>query len=103
LDVRAVYEWSADCNSDGIVDYGQILDGTFADVNADGIPDACQSPCIPADLNNDRSVDGADLGMLVSAWGPAGLESARADINGNGIVDGADLGILLSFWGRCTN
>jgi hypothetical protein len=39
--------------------------------------------------------------MLVSAWGPAGLESARADINGNGIVDGADLGILLSFWGAC--
>ena len=23
-------EWSADCNGDGIVDYGQILDGTFA-------------------------------------------------------------------------
>jgi hypothetical protein len=90
-----------DCNSDGIVDFGQILDGTFADVNADGIPDVCQAPCVPSDLNNDRSVDGADLGVLLSAWGPAGPESARADINGNGIVDGADLGVLLANWGPC--
>jgi formylglycine-generating enzyme required for sulfatase activity len=94
-------EWSADCNADGIVDYGQILDGSFADVNADGIPDVCQAPCVSADLNNDRSVDGADLGVLLSAWGPAGPESARADINGNGIVDGADLGVLLANWGAC--
>jgi hypothetical protein len=96
-----VIEWSGDCNSDGIIDYGQILDGTLTDVNADGIPDVCQAPCVPADLNNDRSVDGADLGVLLSAWGPAGPESARADINGNGIVDGADLGVLLANWGAC--
>ncbi|MCH2160232.1 MAG: right-handed parallel beta-helix repeat-containing protein [Phycisphaerales bacterium] len=37
----AIYEWSADCNGDGIVDYGQILDGTFADDNGNGIPDCC--------------------------------------------------------------
>ena len=97
----AIIEWSADCNNDGIVDYGQILDGTLTDVNGDGIPDVCQAPCVPADLNNDRSVDGADLGVLLSAWGPAGPESARADINGNGIVDGADLGVLLANWGAC--
>jgi formylglycine-generating enzyme required for sulfatase activity len=96
-----VIEWSADCNADGIVDYGQILDGTLTDVNADGIPDVCQAPCVPADLNNDRSVDGADLGVLLSAWGPAGSEPTRADINGNGIVDGADLGVLLANWGAC--
>jgi formylglycine-generating enzyme required for sulfatase activity len=96
-----VIEWSGDCNSDGIIDYGQILDGTLTDVNADGIPDVCQAPCVPADLNNDRSVDGADLGVLLSAWGPAGPEPTRADINGNGIVDGADLGVLLANWGAC--
>jgi formylglycine-generating enzyme required for sulfatase activity len=101
LEKPALFEWSADCNNDGIVDYGQILDGTFADVNADGIPDVCQAPCVPADLNNDRSVDGADLGVLLSAWGPAGPEPTRADINGNGIVDGADLGVLLANWGAC--
>jgi hypothetical protein len=39
---HAIYEWSADCNGDGIVDYGQILDGTFADENANGVPDCCE-------------------------------------------------------------
>ncbi|MDB4628093.1 dockerin type I domain-containing protein [bacterium] len=39
----SVYEWSADCNGDGIVDYGQILDGTFEDANANGVPDDCET------------------------------------------------------------
>ena len=34
-------EYSADCNGDGIVDYGQILDGSLDDVNGNGIPDSC--------------------------------------------------------------
>jgi parallel beta-helix repeat protein/predicted outer membrane repeat protein len=38
----AIYEWSDDCNGDGIVDYGQILDGTFVDLNNNGIPDICE-------------------------------------------------------------
>ena len=37
-------EWSADCNEDGIVDYGQILDGTLLDTDGDGIPDVCDQP-----------------------------------------------------------
>jgi hypothetical protein len=36
-------EWSADCNGDGIVDYGQILDGTFEDNNDNGVPDCCDA------------------------------------------------------------
>ena len=39
----AIIEWSSDCNGDGIVDYGQILDGTFADEDANGVPDCCES------------------------------------------------------------
>ena len=35
-------EWSADCNADGIVDYGQILSGQLIDANSNGIPDVCQ-------------------------------------------------------------
>ena len=35
-------EWSADCNGDGIVDYGQIKNGQLEDDNGDGIPDVCQ-------------------------------------------------------------
>ncbi|MEI7878291.1 MAG: C-type lectin domain-containing protein, partial [Planctomycetota bacterium] len=36
-------EWSSDCNADGIVDYGQILSGSLADTNANGVPDICES------------------------------------------------------------
>ena len=40
----AIVEWSADCNGDGIVDFGQIRAGQLADLNADNIPDICQCP-----------------------------------------------------------
>ena len=42
-----IIEWSADCNNDGIVDYGQILDGTLVDANTDGIPDVCVTLRVP--------------------------------------------------------
>jgi hypothetical protein len=35
-------EWSADCNGDGIIDYGQILRGELADLNGNGVPDVCE-------------------------------------------------------------
>ncbi|HMN96053.1 MAG TPA: multiheme c-type cytochrome [Phycisphaerales bacterium] len=53
------------------------------------------APTNPADLNGDGVVDGADLGLLLGAWGTPG----PGDINGDGIVDGADLGLLLGAWG----
>ena len=40
----AVIEWSADCNSDGIVDYGQILSGQLIDANSNKVPDSCETP-----------------------------------------------------------
>ena len=48
------------------------------------------------DLNGDDAVDGADLGLLLGAWGTGAI---RADLNGDGVVDGADLGLLLGVWG----
>jgi hypothetical protein len=56
-------------------------------------------PC-PPDNNQDGEVNGADLGLLLSLWGPVGVLPA-ADINGDGFIDGADLGLLLSAWGEC--
>jgi hypothetical protein len=94
-------EWSADCNNDGIVDYGQILTGQLADANADGIPDICQQPtCVDADLYRDFNVNGADLGIMLSQWGP-NTPLTESDLNNDGVVNGADLGLLLSFWGAC--
>jgi hypothetical protein len=95
-------EWSADCNQDGIVDYGQILTNQLADANANGIPDVCEGPtCASADLTHNGIVDGSDLGVLLGFWGPRNQVFPQADINGDGVVNGADLGIMLSFWGTC--
>jgi hypothetical protein len=47
------------------------------------------------DINGDGRVDGADLTVLLGAWGST---NAAADINGDGGVDGADLTILLGAW-----
>ena len=94
-------EWSADCNNDGVVDYGQILQGQLADNDVDGIPDVCEQPtCVDADLFRDFNVNGADLGILLSQWGP-NTALTVSDINKDGFVNGADLGIMLSFWGAC--
>ena len=48
----------------------------------------------PADLNGDGVVNGADLAILLSAWGGSG----PADLDGDGAVTGADLAILLGAW-----
>ena len=101
----AMFEWSADCNGDGIVDYGQILDGTFADNNANGVPDCCDvnEPCDPClgDITGNGVVDAADLGILLAVWNTDGKSAPEADINGDGTVNAADLGILLGAWGPC--
>jgi hypothetical protein len=49
---------------------------------------------VPADLNGDGVVDGADLAALLAQWGTDGA----ADLNDDGIVDGADLAQVLSNW-----
>jgi hypothetical protein len=55
------------------------------------------APACPADLTGDGSVDGQDLGLLLSSWNGDGA----ADLNGDGSVDGVDLGLMLSAWGAC--
>ena len=101
--VNIIMEFDADCNNDGIVDYGQILTGQFVDANADGIPDICQQPtCRDADLFRNGVINGADLGILLSQWGPASAGTV-SDINRDGQVNGADLGYLLNSWGACPN
>ena len=59
---------------------------------------SASAQCV-GDLNEDGIIDGADLGVQLSAWGPC--TGCAADINGSGVVDGADLGLLLGAWGIC--
>ena len=60
---------------------------------------AVAEPC-PADLNGDGVVSGADVGLLLSAWGPC-KGACPADLNADGTVNGADFGLLLSGFGPC--
>lgn len=52
-----------------------------------------------ADINGDRTVDGADLAELLAAWGEC--EICIGDLSGNRIVNGVDLASLLNAWGPC--
>lgn len=57
-------------------------------------------PANPADFNRDGIVDGADLAILLGAWGSCvDCDNCPADLDGNCDVDGADLAILLGNWG----
>lgn len=52
----------------------------------------------PGDFNGDGVIDGADMGLMLGAWGDA---DPKLDLDGSGAVDGGDLGMLLGFWGPC--
>ncbi|MCA9283966.1 MAG: hypothetical protein KDA22_02035, partial [Phycisphaerales bacterium] len=87
---------ATDCNRNGLPDGCDILSGRSADTNRNGVPDECESLPDP-DLDGNGTVDGADLGILLAAWGPCA--GCPADLNGDGVVDGADLGVMLAAWG----
>jgi T5SS/PEP-CTERM-associated repeat protein len=53
------------------------------------------NPPVTGDINADGVVNGADLGLLLGAWGSS---DPAADLNNDGIVNGADLGLLLGNW-----
>ena len=102
---HGLIEFSADCNNDGIVDFGQIRDGTLADTNANNVPDCCESsqgcnPC-PADVDGSGAVNGVDLAAILNVWGTSGGKYPGADVNQDGIVDGSDLAEVLNGWGAC--
>ena len=99
-------EWSADCNNDGIVDYGQILDGSLEDLDANGVPDCCDAgaSCTPcaADLDGNGEVNGIDLAIILGKWGTnGGKDYPNADLDRDGTIGGADLAQILGAWGAC--
>ncbi len=66
----------------------------------DGPP---QTGACVGDLNLDGVVNGADLGLMLGAWGACsgGTPGCIGDLNLDGVVNGADLGLLLGAWGAC--
>jgi hypothetical protein len=99
--LRSLVEWSADCNSDGFVDKGQILLGQLVDSDQNGVPDVCEIDPCPGDVTNGGTVDAADLSILLAAWGTNGQGEFDTDLNGDGLVDGGDLALVLGGWGAC--
>jgi hypothetical protein len=97
-----VIEWSADCNGDGIADYGQILDGTYDDANSNGVPDCCEDgeDCDPcrSDLDGDGHVAVNDLLIVIAQWGSS---EPLGDVNLDGTVDVKDLLMVIKAWGVC--
>ncbi|MSR18948.1 MAG: hypothetical protein EXS00_07265 [Phycisphaerales bacterium] len=57
---------------------------------------SCPSTPCPADIDGNGVVDGADLGVVLAAWG-----GTAGDITGDGITDGVDLAALLGAFGNC--
>jgi hypothetical protein len=64
------------------------------------IPAAGDGTCVPpviGDLDGNRVVNGADLGLMLAGWGTCGTP-CPGDLNGDNVINGADLGTLLSNW-----
>ncbi len=72
------------------------VSGAWADLGGNTICDCT------GDLTADGIVNGADLGVMLSAWGNC-TGVCAADLNRDGVVNGADLGVMLSAWGTCGN
>ena len=91
-------QFSAVCGNTYLIRVGgeNPQQGGSGRITLTGSGPICPGRC-PSDINRDRSVNGADLGLLLGNWGFSGT----GDLNGDGIVTGADLGLLLGAWGPC--
>lgn len=85
----ANYTTRVSVDLDADVNYTVVLGGTFT-----GTGDGTITVSLFGDLNEDGSIDGADLGVMLGAWGTDG-----GDLNEDGTTDGADFGILLALFG----
>ena len=94
-----VFGGFGDCNDNGELDLCDITDGFSRDDNNNGIPDECEPPPCPWDLDGSGAVGIADLLSLLTQWGadPGG----PPDFDGNGSVGVSDLLTLLANWGPC--
>ncbi len=84
----ALTEWSADCNNDGIVDYGQILNGTLADANANGVPDTCESTLlVPSQYPTiQAAIDAVPAGAQRTVQVAAGTYHESFALNGKDVI-----------------
>ncbi|MFM7808589.1 MAG: DUF642 domain-containing protein, partial [Planctomycetota bacterium] len=84
-----VVEWSADCNGDGKIDYGQILNSELVDSNGNGIPDCCDdgTVCAPGLMVNFSFESGSPLNTCASESVSSGNLVASGWQVTDGVVD----------------
>lgn len=87
---------NGDTNQDGSNDGADNFNrcgfiATFVPIDSNPCPDC-------PDLTGDCLVDGADLAVILAAWGS---DDAASDFDGSGTVDGVDLATVLGGWGVC--
>ena len=84
----------------GYIDVLRIYDVALTAAEIAHLTNSCVG-----DIVVDRIISGADLGALLSYWGPVTSSpvSMSCDLNGDGLVNGDDLGMLLANWGTCPN
>ncbi len=98
---NAIVVLSGDVDQNGTDDIVTVNDDTL-DEGVAGGPTGSVSvfsntslPVPLGDQNGDGIVNGADLGLLLAAWGTSAF---FADLNQDGTVNGSDLGLLLAGW-----
>lgn len=94
-----VFRGLSDCNDNNELDLCDVSGGFSDDLNNNQMPDECDPPLCPPDLDGDGNVGPADLATLLGAWGDA---AHPADLDGNGTVGAEDLAVLLGAWGACS-
>jgi hypothetical protein len=94
IDDQVYYE-GAGANTQGTLAlaFGDGTGGANANADYDYV-EVTVNMGLNADFNGSGTVDGADLGILLSAWGQPGV----TDLDCSGFTDGADLGMLLAAW-----
>ena len=85
--LSSLIEWEADCNGDGIVDYGQIQRGELPDTNGNAVPDCCENG---GSCNTDTDADGVPdyRDNCVNIANPS-----QADCDNDGIGDACEIAV----------
>ena len=85
--------------------YDQYLHNLYLSIAPVGQRKFCQATYTLSDLNSDGVVGGADLTLLLAAWGACSAAPAPCieDLNSDGFVTGADLAMMIAEWGTNQN
>ena len=91
----------ADCNANAIPDSDDIASGRSADVNGNSVPDECESVGCLGDVNSDGVINISDLAQLLGNYGmTSGASFEQGDLDDDGDVDISDLAALLGVYGQ---